>query len=87
MEIMEYGNWTDPASWTTEQWLAVCIFGFIVLAILVMIHRLLTLLNISRRPAYRPNLRPLRRHHYSSGAPVQKENQTESQKENGDDRD
>ena len=67
---MAYGNWTDLASWTTEQWLAVCIFGFIVLAILVMIHRLLTVLKISRRQTYRPNFRPLRRYHRASNSPA-----------------
>jgi len=55
--------WTDPSSYTTEQWLAVCILGFVLLAILVMIHRLLTILNMSRKPTYRPNFRRLRKVH------------------------
>ena len=57
--------WSDPATYTTEQWLVVCIFGFILLATLVMIHRLLTIVKISRRSAYKPNFRRLRRHHWS----------------------
>lgn len=47
---------------TTEQWLAVCILGFILLAILVMIHRLLTIMKMSRKQAYKPNFRRLRRY-------------------------
>ena len=35
------GPWDDPGSWTTEQWLAAVIMGFIILSILVMLHRLL----------------------------------------------
>ncbi len=54
----------DPASWTIEQWLAVCILGFILLAILVMVHRLLTILKISSKPTYRPNFRRLRKFHH-----------------------
>lgn len=55
---------SDPASWTVEQWLAFCILAFILLAILVMTHRLLTILKISRRQSYRPNFRRLRRFHH-----------------------
>ncbi|MCB1671267.1 MAG: hypothetical protein R3F41_13625 [Gammaproteobacteria bacterium] len=54
---------TDPATWTVEQWLAACILGFILLAILVMIHRLLTILKISQTRTYRPNFRRLRKFH------------------------
>ena len=63
----------DPASWTTEQWLAVCILAFILLAILVMIHRLLTILKISRQPTYRPNFRRLRKHHHVNADHKQQE--------------
>ena len=51
---------SNPGSMTTEQWLALCILGFIVLAILVLIHRLLAIMKMSRRQTYRPNLRRLR---------------------------
>lgn len=47
---------------TTEQWLAVCILGFILLAMLVMIHRLLAILKMSQKQAYKPNFRRLRRY-------------------------
>lgn len=56
--------WADPANWTIEQWLSVAILGFILLAILVMIHRLLAILNMSRKSTYRPNFRRLRRVHH-----------------------
>ena len=53
----------NPGAMTTEQWLAVCILGFILLAILVMIHRLLAIMKMSRKQTYKPNFRRLRRHH------------------------
>ena len=58
---------TDPGSLTTEEWLAVCILGFILMAVLVMTHRLLTIMKMSRKSTYRPNFRRLRRYHPPPG--------------------
>jgi hypothetical protein len=52
--------WSNPANWTTVQWMAVCIMAFVIVAILVMVHRLLTIIKISRTQPYKPNLRRLR---------------------------
>lgn len=57
---------SNPGAMTTEQWLAVCILGFILLAILVMIHRLLAIMKMSRQKTYQPNFRRLRRFHSHS---------------------
>jgi hypothetical protein len=65
----------DPAAWTTEQWLAFCILAFILLAILVMIHRLLTIMKISRKQTYRPNFRRLRRFHATHARPRQQDDE------------
>jgi len=35
--------------------------GFVILAIVVMIHRLLTIINITKKQKYTPNLRRLRK--------------------------
>ncbi|MBV56198.1 MAG: hypothetical protein CMQ12_06465 [Gammaproteobacteria bacterium] len=51
----------DASSWTHEQWLMISIMVFMVLAVLVVIHRLYTLFGIARKQSYTPNLRPLRR--------------------------
>ncbi|MBT8146047.1 MAG: hypothetical protein KJN90_04295 [Gammaproteobacteria bacterium] len=53
---------SNPGAMTTEQWLAVCILGFILLAILVMIHRLLAIMKMSQKQTYKPNFRRLRRY-------------------------
>ena len=58
--------WSNPAAWTTEQWMAVSIMAFVIIAILVMIHRLLTILKMSRKQTYKPNLRRLRKSSLSS---------------------
>lgn len=52
--------WANPANWTTEQWMAVCIMVFVIIAILVLIHRLLAIIQMSRKQSYKPNLRRLR---------------------------
>jgi len=67
-----YEVWSNPAAWTTEQWMAVCIMAFVIIAILVMTHRLLTILKMSRQQKYKPNLRRLRKASSSSDGPVQK---------------
>lgn len=51
----------DTSNWTYEQWLAAIILTFIVLTVVVFIHRMVKLFRFSRKPAYKPNLRPLRR--------------------------
>ncbi|MBL4820158.1 MAG: hypothetical protein JKY98_04075 [Gammaproteobacteria bacterium] len=56
-----YEVWSNPASWTTQQWMAVCIMGFVILAIVVMIYRLLAIVNMSKKQKYTPNLRRLRK--------------------------
>ena len=54
----------DTSNWTYEQWLAAIILTFIVLTVVVFIHRMVKLFRFSRKPAYKPNLRPLRRGRY-----------------------
>ncbi len=52
------------SSWTAEQWLAAIILVFIVVAVLVFLHRTFKLFQMTRKQPYRPNLRPLRRRRY-----------------------
>ncbi|MEX0962774.1 MAG: hypothetical protein WDZ52_01855 [Pseudohongiellaceae bacterium] len=54
-------NLIDTSGWTHEQWLAACILFFAVLSIAVVMHRMLKLFRLTKKPAYKPNLRPLRR--------------------------
>jgi hypothetical protein len=58
---------------TTEQWLALCILGFILLAILVMVHRLLAIMKMSRKQSYKPNFRRLRKFRQSVSDGVERE--------------
>jgi len=51
----------DVSAWTAEQWLAACILAFIVVTVLVVLHRSVKLFNMTKKQQYRPNLRPLRR--------------------------
>lgn len=51
----------DTSNWTYEEWLAAIILAFIVLTIVVFIHRIVKLFRFTRKPKYKPNLRPLRR--------------------------
>lgn len=51
----------NTADWTHEQWLAASILVFAILSIAVVLHRLLKLFRMTRKPKYQPNLRPLRR--------------------------
>lgn len=51
----------DISGWTHEQWLAACILAFIVITVIVVLHRLYKIVQLSRRKSYKPNLRPLRR--------------------------
>ena len=57
----------DTSNWSHEQWLAAIILSFIVLTVVVFIHRMVKLFRFSRKPAYKPNLRPLRRNRHKPG--------------------
>ena len=52
----------DITGWSHEQWLAATILAFIIVTVLVVLHRLVKIFRSSRRQRYQPNLRPLRRH-------------------------
>lgn len=54
----------NASDWTAEQWLAAIILVFIVIAVLVLMHRMLTLFRIAGKRPYKPNLRPLRRRRF-----------------------
>jgi hypothetical protein len=51
----------NTSGWTHEQWLAAAILSFAVISVLVVIHRIFKLFQMSKKPSYQPNLRPLRR--------------------------
>ena len=51
----------NTSDWTHEQWLAASILVFAILSVAVVLHRLLKLFRMTRKPKYQPNLRPLRR--------------------------
>jgi len=52
----------EASGWSSEQFLAISIMAFVVLALMVVVFRMLRLFRIaSRKPRYQPNLRPLRR--------------------------
>ncbi|HBW83988.1 MAG TPA: hypothetical protein DEF79_08105 [Gammaproteobacteria bacterium] len=50
--------------WGPEQWLAASILVFITISLFVVMVRALSLIQMSRESAYRPNLRPLRRRRF-----------------------
>ncbi len=53
----------EASGYSHEQFLAISIMAFVVLALMVVVFRMLRIFRFaSRRPRYRPNLRPLRRH-------------------------
>jgi len=54
-------NLINTSGWTHEQWMAACILVFAILSVAVVLHRLLKLFRMTKRPRYQPNLRPLRR--------------------------
>jgi NADH:ubiquinone oxidoreductase subunit 3 (subunit A) len=62
--------WGNPASWTPEQWLAVVILIFVVVAIIVLVLRLNSIIRMAGRSNYKPKLRRFRtttyRHHRSA---------------------
>lgn len=51
----------DTSSWTYLQWLAACILAFVVVTVIVVLYRVTRILQMTRKPRYKPNLRPLRR--------------------------
>lgn len=51
----------DTSSWNHLQWLAVVIMAFVVVAVVVLLHRITQIFKMSRKARYSPNLRPLRR--------------------------
>ena len=61
--------WSNPANWTTIQWMAVFIMAFVIVAILVMVQRLLAIIKMSKTQAYKPNLRRLRSDHTARDNP------------------
>lgn len=52
--------WANPATWTQQQWLAVCILLFVVIAIFYLTYRLYTIILMSGKSTYKPNLRRVR---------------------------
>ena len=59
-------NLINTSGWTHEQWLAASILAFAVLSIMVVLHRIVKLFRMTKKPKYQPNLRPLRRRRSSS---------------------
>jgi len=55
----------NASNWTAEQWLAAIILAFIVVAVFVMLYRMFSLFQMSRKRPYKPNLRPLRRRRFT----------------------
>ena len=51
----------DTSSWDYQQWLAFIIMAFVIVAVVVLLHRITQIFRMSRRSSYKPNLRPLRR--------------------------
>lgn len=54
----------DASGWSHEQWLAASILAFVAITLCVVMARVLKLIRMSRKTAYRPNLRPLRRRRF-----------------------
>ena len=52
--------WGDPANWTQEQWLAVSLLLFIMVAIVFLTWRLYLLMRTVGKSSYKPDLRRLR---------------------------
>ena len=52
----------EASGWSNEQFLAISIMAFVVLALMAVVFRLLRIFRMaSRKSRYQPNLRPLRR--------------------------
>ncbi len=66
----------DVSGWTPEQWLAACILAFIVVTVIVVLHRSIKIFQMASKKSYQPNLRPLRRAR-SKLAPSDPEKETE----------
>lgn len=58
-----FNDLIEASGWSSEQFLAISIMAFVVLALMVVVFRMLRIFRFAnRRLRYRPNLRPLRRH-------------------------
>lgn len=53
--------WSNPASWTHEQWLIISILGFVIVAIAVIVWRLIKIVGTVKKERPLPNLRPGKR--------------------------
>ena len=52
----------EASGWSSEQFLAISIMAFVVLALAVVVFRMLRIFRMAgRKSRYEPNLRPLRR--------------------------
>jgi hypothetical protein len=69
-------QYVDVSNWTAEQWLAACILAFIVVAVLLVMHRSVKIFQMAKKSKYEPNLRPLRRVRQNLGpSTAKKENE------------
>ena len=52
----------EASGWSSEQFLAISIMAFVVLALMMIVIRMLRIFRMAgRKSRYEPNLRPLRR--------------------------
>tara|TARA_R110002073_G_scaffold62148_5_gene156075 strand:- start:1827 stop:2042 length:216 start_codon:yes stop_codon:yes gene_type:complete len=68
-------NLINTSGWTHEQWLAACILVFAVLSGVVFLHRMFKLFRLAKKPAYQPNLRPLRRKRFKAAEQLKDQNE------------
>lgn len=54
-------RYLDVSGWAPEQWLAACILAFIIITVVVVLHRSVKIFQMANKKSYQPNLRPLRR--------------------------
>ena len=45
----------DVSGWTAEQWLAACILVFIIITVIIVMHRTVKIFQFSRKPSYQPS--------------------------------
>lgn len=62
-----FAEYFATAEWSHEQWLAATILAFIVVTVLVVLHRMYRLFQATQKTRYQPNLRPLRRRRRVAG--------------------
>lgn len=58
--------WGNPANWTQQQWLAVVIMMFVIIASIILVLRLYSIIRMAGKSTYKPNLRRLRGEHSRS---------------------